>query len=330
MLTRTLARPLGLYYNDVFEFQLPAGHRFPMEKYRVVREALQAALPDASFAVSPHATIEDLTTTHAADYVDRFVRGELSEKENRRIGFPWTHQGVARALTSTGGTVAAAVDLARARRDGGPPFVTGQTAGGTHHAYYDRGEGFCVFSDIAVAANVLLRDYGDVVKRIVIVDLDVHQGNGNARLFRDEPRVFTFSMHAADNIFSTKERSDLDHELPANAGDDAYLNALKTYLPLLQNLDADFCFFQAGVDVSEHDRLGKLRVTRRGLQKRNDLVFSAFRRRRVPVCVTMGGGYPRDLDETSVAFRNIIDAHCDVYLAAAKSAMQASLSESHS
>jgi len=309
-----------LFYNDVYEFPLPKGHRFPMEKYRLVREVLQDDLSDTEFVVSPCASRRDLVSTHCEKYVDRFMGGLLSKDENRRIGFPWTEAGAARALSSTGGTVAAATAVGDALRHKRPPYIAGHVAGGTHHAYFDRGEGFCVFSDMACAANVLLRDYGDVVKKILFIDLDVHQGNGNAKLFEDDDRVFTFSIHAKDNIFSTLEKSDLDLELASGAGDADYLRLLKTYLPLLQNLKADVVFFQAGVDPSEHDRLGKLKLSRAGLQKRNELVFKAFERRDTPVVVTMGGGYPQNLDANSTAFQNIIQAHADCYRAAAASA----------
>mmetsp|Transcript_3286 Transcript_3286/g.10834 ORF Transcript_3286/g.10834 Transcript_3286/m.10834 type:complete len:301 (+) Transcript_3286:154-1056(+) len=292
-----------------------------MEKYRIVRELLEAELPEAAFVVSPAASKRDLLSTHCERYVGRFLAGDLTREENRRIGFPWSEAGAGRALSSTGGTIAAATTLAEAlRRRDGLPLMTGHIAGGTHHAYFDRGEGFCVFNDIACAANVLLRDFADVVRKVLIVDLDVHQGNGNANLFANDDRVFTFSLHAAANVFSRKETSDLDCELPSGADDDAYLRVLRTYLPLLQNLDPDIVFYQAGVDPSEHDRLGKLDVSRKGLQKRNHLLFSAFERRNIPVVVTMGGGYPRDLDASSTAFTEIIQAHADVYRAAAASA----------
>ena len=262
------------------------------------------------------AELRDLRSTHCEKYVRRFVAGELTPEENRRIGFPWSQAGVDRALSSTGGTVAAAIAVAESLRFSGFPLVAGHIAGGTHHAYYDFGEGFCVFSDMAVAANVLLRDYSDVVRKILFLDLDTHQGNGNARLFQDDDRVFTFSMHAKENVFSTKETSDLDCELPSGCDDATYLRHLTSYLPLLQNLRPDVVFYQAGVDPSEFDRLGKLNVSRKGLQKRNNLVFSAFERRHIPVVVTMGGGYPKD---QPTAFSEIIQAHADVFRAAAAS-----------
>ncbi|KAJ1455910.1 hypothetical protein M885DRAFT_440402 [Pelagophyceae sp. CCMP2097] len=306
------------FYNDVYEFPMPPGHRFPMQKYRLVRLDLAEQFGDATLLkVSPLASERDLLTTHCPDYVSRFLAGALSPMENRRIGFPWSPAGVARALSSTGGTIAAAVQIGEALRNAKDDcVVSGHVAGGTHHAFFDRGEGFCVFSDIAVAANVLKRDYGDVVRKILVLDLDVHQGNGNAKLFQNDASIYTFSMHCAANFFSEKELSDCDVEVPAGAGDEEYLRLLKSYLPMLTAWKPDVVFFQAGVDVSEHDRLGKLQVTREGLRKRNALVFQTFLRCNASIVVTMGGGYPKDLDEDSDAFRGIVGAHADVYLQA--------------
>ncbi|KAH8073518.1 protein deacetylase [Aureococcus anophagefferens] len=236
---RGLATRPVFYYNDVWEFPLPENHRFPMAKYRLVREALQAEGVAAAFEPSPLASLTDLTTTHCRGYCERFVGGKLTAAENRNIGFPWS------PLASTA-------------------LVAGHVAGGTHHAFFDRGEGFCVFSDIAVAANVLLRDYGDVVEKILVVDVDVHQGNGNAKLFEGAPAVTTFSMHCDGNYFSEKRASDVDVEVPAGAGDGEYLRLLKSYVQMLAGGGADVVFLQAGVDPSEHDRLGKLRLTADG------------------------------------------------------------------
>ena len=310
---RGLATRPVFYYNDVWEFPLPENHRFPMAKYRLVREALQAEGVAAAFEPSPLASLTDLTTTHCRAYCERFVGGKLTAAENRNIGFPWSPAGVNRALSSTGGTVAAARAVADARRAGGGLRVAGHVAGGTHHAFFDRGEGFCVFSDIAVAANVLLRDYGDVVEKILVVDVDVHQGNGNAQLFEGETAVTTFSMHCDGNYFSEKRASDVDVEVPVGAGDGEYLRLLKSYVQMLAGGGADVVFLQAGVDPSEHDRLGKLRLTADGLRRRNKLLLDAFLRKGSSVVVTMGGGYPKNLDPASPEYRAIVEAHADVY-----------------
>eukprot|EP00457_Paulinella_chromatophora_P004133 gb/GEZN01004143.1/.p1 GENE.gb/GEZN01004143.1/~~gb/GEZN01004143.1/.p1 ORF type:complete len:599 (-),score=70.56 gb/GEZN01004143.1/:218-1792(-) len=318
----TQPRALVLYYNDVYQFPLPSGHRFPMEKYRVVRERLQQLLTEqAHFYVSPFASREDLCTTHHPEYVKRFLEGTLSEKEIRWIGFPWSQKGVKRALSSTGGTIAAALVAASAEmleRNCGlvplstNPQMTGQVAGGTHHAFADRGEGFCVFSDIACAINVVRRDF-PALKYFVIVDLDVHQGNGNAVLFQDDPDVFTFSMHCTKNIFSEKQHSDLDVEVPAGTEDEEYLRLLAIYMPVLLLPKPDLIFFQAGVDSSREDRIGKLKLTRDGLRRRNQLVYSAALDAGVRVVVTMGGGYPKTTEPESTSFQEVIGAHQDVY-----------------
>lgn len=309
--TNGIARRCVLYYNDVYRVVLPDTHGFPMEKYRMVRETLEAEKKDAAgveFHVSPMATAEELATTHCPQYIERFLSGNLTPKENRKIGFPWGQSGVQRATSSVGGTLAST----RTVLSNDDVRAACHLAGGTHHAFYDYGEGFCVFSDIAVAANVALNEFG--VKKIVIIDLDVHQGNGNAVLFKNEPRVFTFSMHCAQNYFSTKQESDKDIELVAGTDDSGYLNILQAWLPYLtKTLDPDLVFYQAGVDIHKDDRLGKLKLTRAGISKRNHMVYNAVNRSRAKVVTTMGGGYPKNLDPTSAPFQELIQTHADVY-----------------
>jgi acetoin utilization deacetylase AcuC-like enzyme len=201
--------------------------------------------------------------------------------------------------------------------------VTGHLAGGTHHAFHDRGEGYCIFNDIGVAANVALRDYPDKIQRILVVDLDVHQGNGTAALFADDARVFTFSLHCRRNLFSERQVSNLDVDLEAGAGDAEYHAALMGHLPqLLDGTMAggrpDLVFFQAGVDISEHDRLGHLNVTERGLRRRNFAVLEGALERGIPTVVTMGGGYPKNLDVASEAFQKTVKCHADVYFHSAQ------------
>ena len=284
----------------------------------------------SEFRVSPLATIEDLTTTHCPEYVARFLRGDQTEAEQRNVGFPWSEAGADRAISSVGGTVAAACavcDDVRDRRnrlrqgveEGGSddsprPFLSwsAHVAGGTHHAFRDRGEGFCIFSDIAVAANVALLRYPDVVRRILVLDLDVHQGNGNAVLFDGRDDVMTFSMHCRANYFSEKQRSDLDVELPEGCTDETYLLTLQHWLNQIRDKGGtyDLIFYQAGVDVLKEDRLGKMSLSKRGSGRRNELVFKFVEEMGVPLVITMGGGYPRDNWEP------ILEAHADVYFQA--------------
>ena len=316
-----------LFFNDVYHVPLSPTHRFPMEKYHGVRHRLQKMLPQrmATFEVSPCATEEDLVTTHEHEYVRRFLAGEFTDRENRVVGFPWSPESVARALSSVGGTVAATHAVCR-----GDCAVAGHIAGGTHHAFADHGEGFCVFSDIAVAANVALRDYPRDIRNILIVDLDVHQGNGNAVIFQNDSRVYTFSMHCRQNYFSQQQVSDMDVEVEAGTGDDAYCALLEEHLRLImRRVQPDLVFYQSGVDVSATDRLGKLKLTTSGLRRRNELVYDTVfqyqqrfeewrgkrtRLKKPMLVVVMGGGYPKDLDPASDSFRAVVEHHADVYV----------------
>lgn len=320
-----------IYYNDVYKVPLPKNHRFPMNKYHQVRVRVQEyILPirnetnvQCEFRISPLASLNDLQTTHCPLYIDRYVKGEQTEAELRNVGFPWSQKGVDRSFSSTGGTIAAstALCLLKSRqlqhqaalapdedsKEYGMLF-SAHVAGGTHHAFRDYGEGFCIFSDIAVAANVILRDY-DFMKNILIIDLDVHQGNGNAVLFQDIEEVKTFSMHCSANYFSPKEKSDLDIELPAGVTDETYLVTLHHWLKQIeaQNGKIDFVFFQAGVDILEQDRLGRMNISYEGIERRNLMIFDFAKRLKVPLMISMGGGYPRN------DWEPILKAHTRVY-----------------
>lgn len=337
----------SIYYNDVYEVDMPQGHRFPMAKYRQVREAVQSKLTNAdeqkviqcTFSVSPLATYEQLSTTHCPEYIQRYLRGQMTESENRNIGFPWTPQHVNRTLSSTGGTVAASLDAyaeyirrLNSQVENAHLCWSAHVAGGTHHAFEDYGEGFCIFSDIAVAANVLLQKYpyqpssaGSTadrgIRRILIIDLDVHQGNGNAKLFQGNDRVQTFSVHCRSNYFSKKESSDLDVELPPGCTDETYLSTLSHWLrrieqhpfddsDLIDQKPFDFIFYQAGVDIHKDDRLGRLSITQEGISRRNKMVYEFAHRMKCPLTICMGGGYPKD------DWSPIIGAHTSVYVEA--------------
>jgi acetoin utilization deacetylase AcuC-like enzyme len=257
-----------------------------------------------------------LETTHCPDYIQRFLRGDQTELEQRNVGFPWSQQGVDRALSSVGGTLAAACDVCEIwglqQKHGIPPWAA-HIAGGTHHAFYDRGEGFSVFSDIAVAANIVLQRYPHVVQKILIVDLDVHQGNGNAVLFANNTQVDTFSIQCEGNYFSEKQQSDLDVELPVHCTDQTYLATLNHWLKIIgqEGGPYDLVFFQAGVDIIEHDRLGRMLISPEGVRRRNELVYHFAASKNVPLVISMGGGYPKNDD-----WAPIINAHANVYLQA--------------
>lgn len=275
-----------------------------MGKYRTVRETLERdpALAGAEFRRAPLASAADVTRVHCAAYHARAVHGGLSAAEERAVGFPWSEAGALRALASTGGTVAATRALLAAPR----MRVAGHTGGGTHHAHRASGGGFCVFNDIAVAAGVALAEFA--LDRVLVVDCDVHQGDGTAAMFGDDPRVTTFSMHGAGQAFPPRRaRSDYDVALPDGTGDAEYLRALGMYVPgLLRRHRPQLVFYQAGVDALEEDALGRLALTRAGLSARNRMVYEACLERDVPVVVTLGGGYARPIAPS-------VDAHTDVY-----------------
>ncbi len=279
------------WYSDTFVLPLPAGHRFPMSKYvrlrdRVLAEGIVA--PERLQAAEP-AHEADLLRCHTRDYVERVLSGGLSEREQRRIGFPWSPALARRSLRTVGGTLAAC----RAALDDG---VSANLAGGTHHAYADHGEGYCVFNDAAVAARAMQAE--GRVRRVVIVDCDVHQGNGTAALLRDDPTIYTFSIHGAKNYPAHKEQSDLDLELPDGTTDDRYLTLVEEGTRrALAASGADLAIYLAGADPYERDRLGRMKVTMGGLAERDRLVFGLCRAAGLPVAVAMAGGYAPEIDE---------------------------------
>jgi acetoin utilization deacetylase AcuC-like enzyme len=288
------------YYSDHFVLPLPDGHRFPMAKYARLRERVVAEglVPPERLIEAPPASWDDLRLVHTAEYVDAVVRGTLSKDEQRRIGFPWSEGMVERSRRSVGATIAAA---RAAHADG----LAANLAGGTHHAFAERGEGYCVFNDVAVGARVLQRDLG--VGRIAIVDCDVHQGNGTAAIFRHDPSVFTFSMHGARNFPFRKETSDLDVNLEDGTGDDAYLELLEAHLrEVLRRHEPEFVFYLAGADPYEGDRLGRLKLTIEGLRARDALVLGRCRTLGLPVAISMAGGYAPDIDAIATIHTNTI------------------------
>ena len=286
--------------SERYALPLPAGHRFPIAKYALIREQLlwQGVAPAADFYDPGLCAEADVLRVHTATYWHKVRDQTLTPAEVRRLGLPQSPQLTRRSLSSVAGTLQSA---RRALRDG----IGLSLAGGTHHAFADRGEGFCVLNDIAVAAAHLL--HHRLARQVLVVDLDVHQGDGTAHIFRAEPRVFTFSMHAGANYPLRKEQSDLDLALPLGTGDAAYLTALRAALPrLLREVQPDFIFYQAGVDVLATDKLGKLALTQAGCRQRDEFVLGLCRRHHLPVAVSMGGGYSERLAD-------IVDAHCHTF-----------------
>lgn len=292
------------FYSDHFVLPLPPDHKFPMAKYARLRQRLMAdgILDPASLHEAPLAARDELLLVHTADYVDAVFDGALPREVQRRIGFPWSPEMVERSRRSVGASIAAA---RAARTDG----CAVNLAGGTHHSFADRGEGFCVFNDVAVAARVLQRDasaHGGT-PRIAVVDLDVHQGNGTAAIFQDDPSVFTFSMHGAHNFPFRKEVSDLDVALEDGTADAEYLSLLERHLPdVLTRQRPAIVFYLAGADPYEGDRLGRLKLTIDGLRTRDEIVLTRCRAAGVPVAISMSGGYATDIDAIVTIHANTI------------------------
>jgi acetoin utilization deacetylase AcuC-like enzyme len=289
---------MQVFSNDRFSIALPAGHRFPSPKYRLLRERVSAELPGLRLREADPASDGELALVHTPDYVTAVAEGTLSAAAQREIGFPWSERMVERSRRSVGATIAAA----RAALDDG---VAAQLAGGTHHASADKGSGYCVFNDVAVAARLMQAEWHRRHRRLLrvwVTDLDVHQGNGTASIFRDDPTVFTLSLHGAKNFPFRKEAGDLDVELPDGCADDVYLAALDAALDEAWQRQAaqppGLAFYLAGADPHQGDRLGRLALTAQGLAERDRRVFHCLARHRVPVAVTMAGGYGHDIAVT--------------------------------
>jgi acetoin utilization deacetylase AcuC-like enzyme len=291
---------MKVFYSDHFVLPLPEGHRFPMVKYSMLRERVaRDGICGPGELLTPRAvTDQEILRAHAPDYLKRVTSGTLTEKEVRRIGFPWSERMVERSRRASGGTLGACL----AALDDG---FAANLAGGTHHAFSDRGEGYCVFNDSAIAA--LAVQAADLAERVVVIDTDVHQGNGTAAILRGDPTVFTFSIHGAKNFPFHKEESDLDASLPDGAGDTEFLTTLERALEAaLDAADADLAIYLAGADPFEGDRLGRLSVTKSGLAERDRIVLEACRERAIPVAVTMAGGYAYEVGDTvDVHFQSI-------------------------
>ena len=283
------------FYSDEYGLPLPAGHRFPMRKYLLTRDLAVARVPDLELVRPAAASRDALALAHAPAYIDAVFEGALTAREQREIGFPWSPEMVERSRRSVGATIAASH---AALADG----IAINLAGGTHHAYADKGSGFCVFNDVAVAVRSLRRaraSGGLAPLSYAVIDLDVHQGNGTAAILADDTDVFTLSLHGEKNFPFRKEASDLDVGLPDGCDDAGYLDALDRALAtLLERFAPDFLFYLAGADPYAGDRLGRLDLTIDGLARRDRAVFDFAASRRLPVAVAMAGGYGHVIEET--------------------------------
>jgi acetoin utilization deacetylase AcuC-like enzyme len=291
---------IAVAFDPIYVLPLPDNHRFPMEKYDLLpKQLMHEGTCEPKDFFSPQALDEEIVTVvHQKEYVDRLMRMELSRSEIRKIGFPVSQQLVEREFIIAGGTVEGAL---KSLQSG----ISFNIAGGTHHAYSTHGEAFCMLNDQAIAARYLLDRL--LAQKILIIDLDVHQGNGTAEIFKKEDRVFTFSMHGQKNYPFKKEQSDWDIPLEDKTGDEKYLSVLDDTLPqLFDRVDPDFVFYLSGVDVMASDRLGRLGMSLEGCKNRDERVLEFCHKRSLPVQCSMGGGYSKDI-------KLIIEAHANTY-----------------
>jgi acetoin utilization deacetylase AcuC-like enzyme len=293
-----------VFYSDHHQIELPPNHRFPIEKYRLLRAGLleQGILFPNDMVQSPLATRDVVTLAHTPAYFDAIFTGNVDPKVMRQIGLPWSEALVKRSLASVGGAICAAEEALTSS-------ISGNLAGGTHHALAAEGQGFCVFNDLAVVVLHLL--HRNLVRRAAIIDLDVHQGNGTSAILGSRPDVFIFSMHGEKNYPFRKVPSTLDIGLPDGAGDTDYLFALKRALPAVLAFKPDIILYQAGVDPLQEDRLGRLSLSLGGLAERDYLVLSLAKQHNIPISLAMGGGYARPIQPT-------VDAHIQTYRIAAE------------
>lgn len=291
---------LPIAFDPTYVLQLPEGHRFPMDKYELLPQQLlhEGSCELSDFFTPEAASHEDILRAHDSSYVQRLVEGSLDKSEIRKIGFPWSRAMVAREFLIAGGTIEA-VQLAQVHG------IAMNIAGGTHHAYPSHGEAFCMLNDQAIAAHWLLAH--QKAQKILILDLDVHQGNGTAVIFQNNPAVFTCSVHGAKNYPFRKENSDLDIGLEDLTSDEAYLNIVDDLLPMLwKEVQPDFVFYLSGVDVLQSDKLGRLGLSISGCKFRDQKVLEFFWRKNIPLCCSMGGGYSPDI-------KHIVEAHANTY-----------------
>lgn len=291
---------IKIAFDPVYAHPLPENHRFPMLKYELIPDQLlhEGTCTEANFFKPGTCATEIILQTHDQAYVDKLVNQQLSASEQRKIGFPLSPKLVQRELVITQGTI----DCALYALQNGCAL---NIAGGTHHAFAERGEGFCLLNDQAIAANYLISQ--ELVRKILIIDLDVHQGNGTAKLLENESRVFTFSMHGLTNYPFHKETSDLDIGLLDGTTSETYLTTLEEVLPkLIEQVQPDFAFYLAGVDILSTDKFGKLKVSLEACKQRDVFVFTQLKKNKIPVAVTLGGGYSPDI-------KTIVEAHCNTF-----------------
>tara|TARA_B100000963_G_scaffold55738_1_gene43898 strand:+ start:4987 stop:5889 length:903 start_codon:yes stop_codon:yes gene_type:complete len=291
---------LKIAFNKNYIYPLEENHRFPMVKYELIPEQLirENTCTNENFFSPTKIDSKIILKTHQKEYFDRFTSLKLSKKEIREIGFPLSQELVDRELQIAQGTITGVLYSIE-------HGISMNVAGGTHHAFYDRGEAFCMLNDQAIAANYIIQE--GFFKKILIIDLDVHQGNGTASLFNSNPNVYTLSFHGKKNYPFRKEKSDLDIEFDDNTNDDSYLKVLRETIPkVIDQFEPEFIFYLSGVDVLENDKLGRLSMTIDGCKERDRFILETCKDNSIPVQVSMGGGY-------SIVLKNIIEAHSNTF-----------------
>lgn len=293
---------LRVFYSDKYSFPLPEGHRFPIEKYRLLREMLvsRGILSEEELSEPDIATRDQIILAHSAKYHDDFQNGNVDPSAIRRLGLPWSYELYIRSAYSVGGAIASALS---ALEDG----IAGNLAGGTHHAFRDACEGFCVFNDFAVVTEYLQRN--NLAERVAIIDLDVHQGNGNSAMLGSNENAFIFSMHGKNNYPFKKVLSTLDVGLEDGTDDEEYLSLLGINLPAVFEFAPDIVLYIAGVDTLKEDSLGRLEMSKKGLMERDRMVMSECKRRGIPLSLGLGGGYSKPIEHT-------VEAYCGTYIVA--------------
>jgi acetoin utilization deacetylase AcuC-like enzyme len=290
-----------LFYSPYYYAEIGENHVFPIRKFELVKDILlnEGTIKPHEIIAPEPARIEDLQLVHTEDYISRLVSGNLTAKEIRKLGLPWSESLVRRSFHAISGTI----NAANSALENG---ISSNLAGGTHHAFPDRGEGFCVLNDVAVSIKLLQKH--NLAKRFLIIDCDVHQGNGTAFIFKNDESVFTFSMHGAKNYPLHKETSSLDIELPDKTGDDEFLETLTEALPRIFTHNPDIIFYLGGADPFEKDKLGRLSLTIAGLRRRDEIVLEFAKEKGVPIVTTMSGGYAENIADTVEIHANTIRA----------------------
>ena len=291
---------MNIYYHPLYTKGIDSKSTFPKERYDLIKEQLAVSELSNIITIKTPTEVktEDIYRAHAKEYVDAFLNSDLSEKQVREIGLkPWTNKIIQRTLLLTGGSLCALDDIYNGAA------VAANMAGGTHHAFRDRGSGFCIFNDLAICAIKAIEKYN--YNRVLIIDLDVHQGDGTASILKDNDRAYTFSVHCSQNFPFKKEVGNKDIAIESDTDDKVYLDIFKKSLVELESVESDIIFFQAGVDTLSSDRYGKLSLTVEGLKERNKIVFDFAQERKNPILIFMGGGYSEPIENTVTAFRDL-------------------------